>query len=83
MSLKGEIIMINKIMDRAIELERTLTGDEEPEVGINEETGMITINRYSESRGSAEWIEDFCDVIDVDLEKLRWQLGKHGIAYCL
>ena len=78
--------MINKLIDRVIEIEhseRILGYNEEPEVGLNEETGMITINRYSESRGSAEWIEDFCDVIDVDLEQLRRQLSKYRIAYCL
>lgn len=77
--------MIDKIIDRALELERTaMSSSEEPEIGINEGTNMITINRYSEITGTSIWIEDFCDVIDIDdMEKLKNRLAKNDIAYCL
>lgn len=81
---KEEKLIIDRIVDRALELEgTTMKMNEEPEIGINEETGMITISRYSESYGGAIWIEDFCNVIDVDLERLRNRLEEEHIAYCL
>lgn len=75
--------LINGLLLRTKELEaKHMTGDEEPEIGINEERKMITINKYVPNCG-AFFIEDFCSVNQIDLNELRELLNEEGIAYNL
>lgn len=55
---------------------------EEPEVGEGED-GTISLYRYSEVRGSAEYVADLCKKEDVDMSELIKALNKAHIYYVL
>lgn len=79
-----KIDIIQHIIKRAKKLEATkMQGLEEPEIGINDETQMITISRYNPESSESIYIEDICNINDVDLEQLLYELSKANILYCL
>lgn len=76
--------IIQHIIQRARELQATqMQGLDEPEIGFNEETRMITINRYNPEYQAAFHIEDVCRMDDINIEDLRKALNKTSIGYCL
>ena len=76
--------MAQNIIKRARFLEHTqMRSDEEPEIGIDEENGMITIGKYNEHFGNVHHIESVCSVDDVDMDELRDALDDENIAYVL
>ena len=64
----------DELILRASELEREISGDEDIE--IDDFDGEIWICRYSESRGSAEGIEKFCNRDEIDVDKLMKKIGQ-------
>ncbi len=71
----------SELICRAEELERGISSEECIE--IDDFDGDIWICRYSESRGSAEGIERFCSVEEVDIERLKHSCDKNGWWYVL
>lgn len=76
--------MIERIVSRARQLEALMmSGDEEPEIDLNEKTGMVSVGKYSETLGGTVWMEDVCSAEDINLGELRTRLSYEGICYCL
>lgn len=71
----------DELILRASELEREISGDEDIE--IDDFDGEIWICRYSESRGSAEGIEKFCNRDEIDVDKLMNKSNKNNWWYVL
>ena len=71
----------DELILRASELEREISGDEDIE--IDDFDGKIWICRYSESRGSAEGIEKFCNRDEIDVDKLMNKSNKNNWWYVL
>lgn len=71
----------DELVLRAEELERTISSEEEIE--IDDFDGEIWICRYSESRGSAELIEKFCNRDEIDVDKLINKSNKNNWWYVL
>jgi len=71
----------NKLVLRASELEREISGDEDIE--IDDFDGEIWICRYSETRGSAELIEKFCNRDEIDIDELKHQCSINNWWYVL
>lgn len=71
----------DELILRASELEREISGDEDIE--IDDFDGEIWICRYSESRGSAEGIEKFCNRDEIDIDKLMNKSNKNNWWYVL
>lgn len=70
-------------INEIIELARTYRDLEEPEIGINEESETVALFDYRQSSGAAYHKLDICPIRVVDLEKLREELDRQGIAYTL
>lgn len=71
----------DELILRAEELEREISGEEDIE--IDDFDGEIWICRYSESRGSAEGIEKFCNRDEIDVDKLMNKSNKNNWWYVL
>jgi len=77
-------MIIENLIHRAHELERSvMSSSEEPEIGVNELTGKISISSYDAEKGVSIWLEDVCRITDVDLGQLRMRLNQSGLFYCL
>ena len=70
-------------INEIIELARTYRDLEEPEIGINEESETVALFDYRQSSGAVYHKLDICPIRVVDLEKLREELDRQGIAYTL
>lgn len=74
--------LIPSLLEKIRAHEARMTSAEEPEVGEGED-GTISLYRYSESRGSAEYVTDLCKKEDVDMDELIKALNEAHIYYVL
>jgi len=74
---------IERIIDIIEETEHSnlLSSDDEIEIGVNEETEMLTISKYNEDKGSSFFVKNICNIKDVDLEQLWEEVDKHNWYY--
>lgn len=76
--------METKIIERARFLESTkMINNEVAEIGIDDNRNKIIISKYSPDVECSYYIEDFCDVNDVDMDKLARLLNDADIYYVL
>ena len=74
--------LIPSLLEKIRAYEAQMDSDEEPEVGEGED-GVLAVYRYSENRGSAEYVADLCKKEDVDMGELIKALNEAHIYYVL